>query len=88
MKKKKYLPLYYKWMESERIPGFGLCHSFARSGVSYVNDMEPLCPRGEEKKAYIANPWWGSGSTSPCWFRFTPFRQTILLFMAAMNNEL
>lgn len=32
--------------------------------------------------------YWGSGSADMGWYQFTPLRQTIVLFMAAMNGEL
>jgi len=83
--KKKYLPLYYKWMKQGRIPNDGLCNSLDYS---------------EEFRLYFANNlrgYWGYNGESThnlCEidpegpYKFTPLRQNIVLFLAAMNGEL
>lgn len=90
MKKKKYLPLYEKWMETGKIEGYGgLCHAFP----------------GSEIGLFEAIGYWGywadKGDTviltqnvndlekkNALLYEFTPLRQTVVLFLAAMNDEL
>jgi hypothetical protein len=95
MKKKKYLPLYYKWMEKEFIDGGG--------GLCFAFDFVPedlILFKPEDQSGYWA--YWGEfGDTEilsqnvndpklryDLLKRFNPLRQTIVLFMAAMNDEL
>lgn len=93
MKKKKYLPLYYQWMKDGKMdlvyPGRatgGLCGSSANTdllGYFFPQDGDNAPPS-----------WWGweDGFSmlrlESIRHDFTPFRQTILLFMAAINGEL
>lgn len=87
-KKKKYLELYKKWLESGKLPtGLGLCNEFGtyasgepeKDGIGYWNDelFATMCP------PKYGNSYWGGPVGE-----FTPLRQTIVLFMAAMNDEL
>lgn len=90
----KYLPLYYKWLEKGEIPYRenektcgGLCSIF---GGKRLFDMMSL------NDPFDKGWYWGYTGDRTCWdpylgckeTAFTPLRQTIVLFMAAMNNEL
>lgn len=92
-KKKKYLLLYYKWMEAGRLPKMGLCNCFPNSNRSF----KLLTPTENDKVA--DNVYWAYGrkvtrhvySTrfpEATKFKFTPLRQNIVLLMAALNDEL
>lgn len=82
---KKYLPLYEKWMETGRIPCVvgvetigGLCSIFHDDKLFKL--MEPV--------PYKAG-YWGDDVNYGCDYdTFTPLRQTIVLFLAAMAGEL
>ena len=96
MKNKKYLPLYYKWMNTGLTPEVdqqvsALCDLFDRHIKDYP-EFELLKPTNEdfiqlesEKKNLFC---WASGSVGCDFFIFTPLRQNIVLLMAAMNGEL
>lgn len=92
MKKKpgKYLKFYYKAIKSGRMPTDGLCRAFDLTPEGcyftlprHLGLFEPTMPGAT---------YWGSGDetegTYEQYFTFTPLRQTIVLFCAAMNNEL
>lgn len=97
-KNKKHLDFYYKCMETGRLPGGdGLCKEalLGRISESLLSKIDPmnLCwqyrsNNYEELFGDICLPYWGSDDS--LWRRgqFTPLRQTIVLLMAAMNNEL
>ena len=86
MKKKKDLPLYEKWMETGEIPGSGLCASFREVGMSYYELDDNFLTN---KEVFKLRGWYASGlDTCSGVGQFTPLRQTIVLFMAAMNDEL
>lgn len=89
----KYLPLYYKWMNTGQLPSYGLCHSFGDSMHEQLSLFEPQ--DSEEypymKEDYIWRCFWAAdGETNGRnkMSEFTPLRQTIVLFLAAMNGEL
>ena len=84
MKKKYYLEFYYKYAKSGRIPYDGLCSCFT-GGEMYI--FEPT----EDDCNFFA--FWGNGGiyerANTSWMRdFTPLRQNIVLFLAAMHGEL
>lgn len=88
--KKKYLTLYYEWMKTGRLPGgCGLCAEFynALDYDDYQDFIKYIHPQGEDWYAINFAEYWGSGICDPQLGKFTPLRQTILLFMAAMNGE-
>ena len=88
----KYLRFYYKCMSEGLLPSIGLCASLGKESVS-IFDEDAIHPKwGREW-------YWGydgercfedlaSDEKSMYARAFTPFRQTIVLFLAAMNNEL
>lgn len=88
--RKKYLPLYEKWIEAG-LPKDGLCHCLD-NGDKFFELMKPVhecwmvgywayCDGYGGPKYEVAPVW-------RIWHDFTPLRQNIVLFMAAMNNEL
>jgi hypothetical protein len=95
MKKKyRYLPLYEEWMEKGSIPGKGLCGSLDKEGRELLKNFVPT---DEDANVLMEDDWgswyWGSGlkysdDVIEQRYSFTPLRQTIVLLMAAMNNEL
>jgi hypothetical protein len=91
--KKKYLPLYYEWMKTGRLPhGFGLCREFydVNKGINDPNIMElqPIEFDDPDFVVEIGDEYWASGARDASLGKFTPLRQTILLFVAAKNGEL
>lgn len=86
MKKKKYLPLYYKWAKSGEISSNGLCNCFGEKDALF----DLLKP---ESHQYM---YWGNDGVAAFqvtsdrdWTRgFNALRQNIVLLLAAMNNEL
>lgn len=85
MEEIKYLPLYYKWMESGYIDSRGLCDYFGRDGLFL------LIGNGDQHGYWGArqSPEYKSEmSTYDYVSKFTTLRQTVVLLMAAMNDEL
>lgn len=95
-RKKAYLEDYKRFMETGRMDAMGLCSQYDKEDRSDrklkimrpdSNDLDNLRRQGLPRR------YWGYGfKISPYntkeFFTFTPLRQTILLFMAALNNEL
>jgi len=90
MKKKSYLNLYKAWMRAGKLPAnSGLCQSFHNVGLGYYDPLLYMFePTEEECIRYGLCPWWGGDGYNPQVGEFTPMRQTIVLFLAAMNDEL
>lgn len=92
-KKTKYMDFYTDCMiAGERLPygRFGICYSFERFIGRDESDIinELFLPLDEEYDK-IKHSWWASGSnTNPLYGEFTTLRQTIVLFLAAMHDEL
>lgn len=90
MKKKKYLPLYYKWVK-DGLPKKGLCYSLDHPPILDSGGL--LCPNSNVG-------YWGYSGQAIMGYEvsgdmyksvtrdFTPLRQNIVLLLAAMNNEL
>jgi hypothetical protein len=82
--KKKYLKFYKECMKTGRMPHSGLCMHFDGDPLFDLFSIDQPCFRY----------WAYDGEPIPLMFvdyakyKFTPFRQTIVLLMAAMNNEL
>lgn len=96
MKKKKYLPLYRKWMKTGLMPEHGLCDSIQysinyKARQDFVDTFQPA-------KGYLG--LWGYDGNNYIGYelmpeqyeriayKFNPLRQNMLLLFAAMNNEL
>jgi len=103
MKKKKYLPLYYKWMEAGRMLAghnretSGLCDYFKdlHNGNECDELFELMKPTEEDfeelKREGKSCYTWASElpfGIKGEFYTFTPLRQNIVLLMAAMNGEL
>lgn len=80
----KYLPYYHKWMESKQLTGVsdsdvsGLCCTpIANSELFKL--IEP---------DIFYNAFWARGGAQYAGGKFSPLRQTFVLLLAAMNNEL
>lgn len=85
--KKKYLSLYEKWMKAGKMPKAGLCYIFKYDSLFKM--MEPTFIDGINlAKESLPVTFWGKGSWQYRHGAFSPLRQNIVLFMAAMNNEL
>ncbi len=96
MKKRKYLPIYKAWVKN------GLMFDIPKHGVSscsglcdefFYDDLFQLMkPTHEDINKLMSNGLnvfcWGSNSSDCKFSQFTELRQTIVLFMAAMNDEL
>lgn len=83
--KKKYLPLYYEWMEVKYLPG--------RSGLCLALCMALDKPYGYFNNSIFTEHDYDKEESANFWFEekrgvFTPNRQNILLLLAAENNEL
>ena len=84
---------YEKWVETGELPGDGLCNSLRRT--EYQNTLELFKPSRKEKFELIASDfsfcYWGSGLNNNdlgIFNKFTPLRQTIVLLILAMHDEL
>lgn len=82
-------------MKTGLIPGIGLCNSLKGDMRKRLDKV--FKPQSWSEYAGVSDGYWGySGSRLDLLnlpmmrvrFEFTPMRQTIMLFLAAMNNEL
>lgn len=92
--RRSYLELYNEWMRLGHLPSHGLCgsvgeHDYMLSLMSPSKEYSPSYwgydPEAEDISWY--NSYMGQNPIQVM-HEFTPLRQTILLFMAAMNDEL
>ena len=86
----KYLELYKRWAKNGEIPlciDSGLCGGLCGSILYKDHEFRELFASGQSKFTY-----WAMGfnckSEYEVMFDFNPIRQNIVLFLAAMNNEL
>lgn len=91
MEPKTYLECYQKWMKSRKLPKSGLCDSLPLH--LYENDaFYTIKPTSDDKcSLHIEDKsvmYWGSDSGYWKPRKFTTLRQTLLLFAAALNDEL
>ena len=90
MSKTPYLDFYKKYY-GKRMPEDGLCNS-----LCYDPNVELFRPSEKEQRALISigqsDIYWGSEASAKDvddrMYTFTPLRQTIVLFCAAINGEL
>lgn len=86
-KKTPYLDFYNLCMKTGLMPKDGLCNSLREFGYG----CDQFIPLHNEADFFM---YWGSDQTAgkvnmrEHMFAFNPLRQTIVLFLAAMNNEL
>jgi len=81
----KHLKFYSGCFYSKKMPGVGLCSCAI---MEYI-DEDLLNLFYPDDSISTAFSFWASGhENKDCLYRFTPLRQTIVLFMAAMSGEL
>lgn len=92
---KKHLSFYKKCMSDKTIPFAGLCGCSTNRLLDrgLLDFMSPTSiDRVQLENEGLSRAFWGSGlnnsSGNRLIFEFTELRQTIVLFMAAINNEL
>lgn len=92
--KTPHLDFYKKCMLSGSLPCAGLCNNI--SWLDFIT-LELFEPTENDRRVLIKEnlrvTYWASGAKATdvsdlCLTGFTPLRQTIVLFMAAINNEL
>lgn len=84
-KTSKHLQFYMDCMHKGRMPRVGLCSCAVHE---YIDEslLETFIPDNTLTTAFS---FWASGRQNKnCFYVFTPLRQTIVLLMAALNNEL
>lgn len=88
----KLIELYRIWMTTGHLPKLGLCNSIP---IEYRKTFYLLAPLHDDKVGLLidsgSQTYWGSGL--PCDHKleetgFTPLRQTIVLLICAIHNEL
>jgi hypothetical protein len=94
---KKYLKFYKKCMKAGSLPDDGLCLSLIRRGRE-DKKLALFEPTSADNSMILVEGtsygYWASGllthpdNLNERMYGFTPLRQTIVLFLAAMNNEL
>lgn len=98
---KKHLEFYKTYFTKQRLPDYGLC-TCAKSLLFHLDKDKLDLFRPTEQDIYelrnegFSSIWWGYGipygskkySYQDRYDLFTPLRQTIVLFLAAMNGEL
>lgn len=91
--KKKLIDLYKDWMRVGTLPDQGLCNSIPKKYSKNIKMFQPEEDYLEKliDKSVSKYLYWGSGSIKSdkdLKYGFTPLRQTIVLFICAMNNEI
>ena len=87
---KKLIELHKEWVQKGRISDGGLCVAVPKE---YEDDLEMFSPTVYEQVGHSEDgywlAWWGRHKTETNSYRiYNPFRQTIVLLICAMNNEL
>lgn len=94
--KPKYLSLYYEWMKNEQMGSDSLCNFFTDAECNELPQYKEFTfikPTTRDHNRNRNDPdfnwvYWGSGQEQALRWQFTPLRQTLVLLMAALNNEL
>ena len=88
----KLIDLHKRWAKKGRLPDYGLCHTFYNIPKEYAPLFDLFRPTGEERMALElegkTSLYWASGSEERLYKKYVPMRQTIVLLICAMNNEL
>lgn len=82
----KHLQFYMDCMQKQRMIGWGLCRC---AEIGYIDSsiLELFRPDYSPYNNFNS-VYWASGYKDARYNQFTPMRQTITLFMAAINSEL
>jgi len=91
----KLIDLHKEWMEKGQTSENGICNEVLKFQGKYYNEMQLLRPTyndfnkiSDENNCVV---FWGAGLSSDnqeiC-KAYTPLRQTIVLLICAMNNEI
>jgi len=90
MKIGKYLKFHFDCLESGVLPSDGLCNSLLGNSIQLFEPTDLDFKRLFKEGLPVA--YWGCGcrygSLYERAYKYTPLRQTIVLFLAAMNGEL
>jgi hypothetical protein len=91
---KKLIDHYKEWVEKERLPKTGLCNSIPRK---YSKSLGLFAPTLNDEinlaKLDLSCTFWGSGLSvfdehfDKC-HELTPLRETIILLICAMHDEI
>ena len=83
---------YKEWKEAGAMPLAGLCTTFLRMFPEYANKLHHFIPTQEDIEQLNLEGhnlgYWGSGDKSSRAFELTELRETIILFICAMAEEI
>lgn len=87
----KLIDLHKEWMEKGNLNGHGgLCNALMRT--DYSKHLTIFNPTKKELVTHANDGysavWWGEKESDIRWGAYTPLRQTIVLLICAMNDEL
>lgn len=88
--KKRLIDYHYEWMEKRRMHDCGLCHSLPEK---YKKTFELFYPPELSDWGILVNCWaadieYNRGNDDKVSYGYGKTRQTIVLFICAMHNEL
>lgn len=93
-KKKRYLDFYNEFIKTGKMSNDGLCNVFGEKALNlFVPEYDTYFNYAKYGDT-LATSYWGYGydfyevADDNVRYSFTPLRQTIVLLMAAMNDEL
>lgn len=88
----KLIDLHKKWVKDLELPDYGLCHVFSNLPRKYEDRFLEFSPifteRVQLRKEGKSELYWASDNKNYLCYEYTPLRQTIVLLICAMNNEL
>lgn len=88
----KHLQFYFDCIHYGSMPTTGLCKSADDRLISKTILEKYLTPDKADGEILLKErkdrAYWGSDDWGFCLYQFTPLRQTIVLFMAAISGEL
>lgn len=78
------LDFYYEYLETGHLPTPGLCFT----AIANYDELEDFEPKKEDEDEPLFWDYWGLDEGYVSFHDFTPLRQNIVLFIAAMRGEL
>lgn len=86
----KYLTKYYEWAEAGKLPMRGLCSCLCDGDLSLLDlfSLHDGSYWAHEEGPEYERLGFPNSMANEVRYTFTPLRQNIVLFMAAMNQEL